>query len=151
MMQSTLFRLALICFSPTKNKLFQQLCDQEMTSNTRLPAFSKASETTLYSQCKAEAVTFSHVSGEPVSHFPSAKVENGSELVDMTECLVQFHAIYPNIYPQSFICFNRTLTLTQLDALNRHVSHCLHPDSNLPSSFFCSGMKTTSSTFFRFV
>lgn len=36
-------------------------------------------------------VTFSHVSGEPMSHVPSAKVEHGSEVTDITENLVQFH------------------------------------------------------------
>lgn len=36
-------------------------------------------------------VTFSHVSGEPVSHIPSTEVEHGSELVDIAQSLVQFH------------------------------------------------------------
>lgn len=38
-----------------------------------------------------KAVTFSHVSGEPVSHFPFTKVENGPKLADITERLVQSH------------------------------------------------------------
>lgn len=38
-----------------------------------------------------EAVTFSHVSGEPVGHIASPEVEHGSELVDSAESLVQSH------------------------------------------------------------
>lgn len=46
----------------------------------------------------SEAVTFSHVSGEPMSHVPSPEVEHGSELVDITEHLVQFHGCWSSKY-----------------------------------------------------
>lgn len=39
----------------------------------------------------SKAVTFSHVSGEPVSHIPFTKVENGSKLGGIAENLAQFH------------------------------------------------------------
>ena len=45
-----------------------------------------------------EAVTFSHVSGEPVSHVPPAEVKHGSELVDMTETVEQFHGSWRKLH-----------------------------------------------------
>lgn len=38
------------------------------------------------------SITFSHVSGEPMSHFPSTKIKSGSELSDITEHRKNFHS-----------------------------------------------------------
>lgn len=52
-----------------------------------------------------KAVTFSHMSGEPMSHFPSTEVERGSKLADITERLEEFHGYCQTKYDYAWLSF----------------------------------------------
>ncbi len=126
--QSTLFRLALICLSPANS----EVCDLWVILNSYIFTYMyiwHVPEITV-----SEAVTFSHVSGEPVSHFPSPEVEPGSELADIAERLVQFHGCCSS----KCDTWSSSVLITDLswptsDETCWCVLHCLHADSKLQS------------------
>lgn len=83
MMQSTLFRLALICLRPVNTSLLQWWGKQYI--------LQYIFERIYQLQSILSALTFSHVSRKPMSHFTSSKVESSSKVTNIIKCLEQLH------------------------------------------------------------
>lgn len=103
---------------------------------------------------RSEAVTFSHVSGEPVSHVPSPEVKHGSELVDMTQGLVQSHHLSVTVHWTSNVLMNSLccwVGYKLLAAQDKPVCYTVYMPTPVYRQIIRSGSRSSSPRFFAAV